>query len=63
MGHGKLAYMEQEHDAASLAMMRTLKQALDPEGLMNPGKLIPGVWRAAYSVALTGAVGIKAATL
>jgi D-lactate dehydrogenase (cytochrome) len=43
VGHGKLAYMEQEHDAASLAMMRTLKQALDPEGLMNPGKLIPGV--------------------
>jgi D-lactate dehydrogenase (cytochrome) len=40
VGVGKLRYMEAEHGAA-LALMRRLKRALDPAGIMNPGKKIP----------------------
>jgi len=40
IGLGKLDYMEREHGAA-WAVMGTLKQALDPQNIMNPGKLVP----------------------
>lgn len=40
VGFGKLPYLEAEH-GASLDAMRAIKQALDPQNLMNPGKLIP----------------------
>jgi D-lactate dehydrogenase (cytochrome) len=40
VGLGKLEYLAAEH-GASLEVMRTLKQALDPRNLMNPGKLLP----------------------
>jgi D-lactate dehydrogenase (cytochrome) len=40
VGFGKLALMEAEHGAAWAAMGR-IKRALDPAGLMNPGKLVP----------------------
>ncbi|MFK7938900.1 MAG: FAD-binding oxidoreductase [Roseovarius sp.] len=40
IGLGKLDYMEAEHGAA-WHMMGTLKTALDPNNIMNPGKLVP----------------------
>ncbi len=40
VGIGKLKYLQKEH-GASLDVMRAIKHALDPNNLMNPGKLIP----------------------
>ncbi len=40
IGYGKLPYMALEH-GDSLALMRTIKQTLDPANIMNPGKVIP----------------------
>ena len=40
VGVGKLKYLPAEHGDA-LAVMRSIKQAIDPQNLMNPGKLIP----------------------
>ncbi|MBN2905664.1 MAG: FAD-binding protein [Rhodobacteraceae bacterium] len=39
IGMGKLGYMEAEHGAA-WDVMGQIKHALDPQGLMNPGKLV-----------------------
>jgi D-lactate dehydrogenase (cytochrome) len=41
VGLGKMKYMKLEHDAGSLAVMRAIKRVLDPENLMNPGKILP----------------------
>ncbi|MEO1193453.1 MAG: FAD-linked oxidase C-terminal domain-containing protein [Pseudomonadota bacterium] len=38
IGLGKKDYMALEHGGA-LRMMRTIKQAVDPNGIMNPGKI------------------------
>jgi len=40
VGLRKLKYMEREHGAA-LALMRAIKDTLDPAGIMNPGKKLP----------------------
>lgn len=40
VGIGKLKYLAAEH-GESLDVMRTIKRSLDPNNLMNPGKLIP----------------------
>ncbi|WP_136440624.1 FAD-binding oxidoreductase [Pacificoceanicola onchidii] len=40
VGLGKQKFMAAEHGAA-LAYMRSIKQALDPRGILNPGKLLP----------------------
>lgn len=42
IGLGKIKYMALEHGAA-VGVMRLIKQALDPLGLMNPGKVLPEV--------------------
>jgi D-lactate dehydrogenase (cytochrome) len=41
VGYGKLEFMAGEHDPAALAMMASIKRALDPDGILNPGKVIP----------------------
>lgn len=40
VGHGKIKYLEAEHGAPSLAVMASIKRALDPENIMNPGKIL-----------------------
>tara|TARA_B110000467_G_scaffold140123_1_gene139975 strand:- start:525 stop:1037 length:513 start_codon:yes stop_codon:yes gene_type:complete len=39
VGQGKIGYLELEHGEA-VDVMRTLKLALDPQNIMNPGKMI-----------------------
>jgi len=39
VGIGKLKYMQSEHGDA-WDVMGDIKRALDPQGIMNPGKLI-----------------------
>ena len=40
VGLGKMKYLKAEHGEA-LSVMRSIKQALDPHNLMNPGKMLP----------------------
>lgn len=40
IGRGKVKYMQEEH-GAGWAMMGRIKAALDPQGIMNPGKMLP----------------------
>ena len=39
VGQGKIGYLKSEHGEA-FEVMRTLKQAFDPENIMNPGKVL-----------------------
>jgi D-lactate dehydrogenase (cytochrome) len=39
VGIGKREFLELEHGAETLAVMRSVKAALDPRGLLNPGKI------------------------
>ncbi|MGI9464685.1 MAG: FAD-binding oxidoreductase [Aestuariivirgaceae bacterium] len=39
VGLGKKKYLESEHGTA-LSVMRTIKRAIDPENIMNPGKIM-----------------------
>ena len=40
LGVGKLAYLEREHGDL-VPLMRGIKQLLDPNGILNPGKAVP----------------------
>ncbi|NVK19213.1 MAG: FAD-binding protein [Methylocystaceae bacterium] len=40
IGHGKMKYLESEFGEAGLEIMRSLKRALDPDNIMNPGKIV-----------------------
>ena len=42
IGLSKLPAMALHKDAVALDVMRAVKQALDPQGIMNPGKVLPG---------------------
>jgi len=39
IGYGKIDFLEAEHGAA-ISVMRSIKHALDPDDIMNPGKII-----------------------
>ena len=39
VGIGKMQYQEKEHGAA-LDVMKTIKLALDPKNILNPGKIV-----------------------
>jgi D-lactate dehydrogenase (cytochrome) len=38
IGSGKIKYLEMEHGPA-IKVMRSIKQALDPDNILNPGKI------------------------
>lgn len=40
VGEGKMKYLEAEHGKTGLDVMRSLKKALDPDNIMNPGKIV-----------------------
>lgn len=40
IGMGKLKHMRHEHGDVAVDLMRTIKQALDPHNIMNPGKVV-----------------------
>lgn len=40
IGMTKAKYMPLEHDPTALKTMRVLKQALDPNNILNPGKMM-----------------------
>ena len=41
IGQMKVGELGRLGDPVQLAIMRSVKQALDPQGLLNPGKLVP----------------------
>ena len=40
IGVGKKQYLEPQLGAGAVGMMRTLKRALDPDNILNPGKVV-----------------------
>ncbi len=40
VGQGKMKYLQAEHGAPALAAMAAIKRALDPQNIMNPGKIV-----------------------
>ncbi len=40
IGQGKMKYLRSELGDPALAVMRSLKQAIDPKNIMNPGKIV-----------------------
>ncbi|EKE44720.1 FAD linked oxidase-like protein [Oceaniovalibus guishaninsula JLT2003] len=41
IGLDKRGSMARRKDAVALDVMRAIKAALDPQGIMNPGKVLP----------------------
>jgi glycolate oxidase len=45
IGLEKLAYMPDQFTESELDFMGAIKKAMDPTGVLNPGKLLPGRWQ------------------
>ena len=43
VGYGKAKYLERQYGPGAVHMMRAIKQALDPDNIMNPGKVLPEI--------------------
>ncbi len=41
IGHKRISYMDAVMDPLALELMQRVKQAFDPKGIMNPGKVFP----------------------
>ena len=41
VGLGKRKYLKAEHGEDALSVMAAIKAAIDPDGIMNPGKMLP----------------------
>ena len=41
IGRVRSEYLEREIGEAGVALLRAIKRALDPDGLLNPGVLLP----------------------
>jgi D-lactate dehydrogenase (cytochrome) len=39
VGYGKMDFLTAEHGEA-VGVMRTIKKALDPDNILNPGKIV-----------------------
>jgi D-lactate dehydrogenase (cytochrome) len=42
VGIHKLDALREEHGEEAIDLMRTIKRALDPNNILNPGKTVPG---------------------
>jgi D-lactate dehydrogenase (cytochrome) len=40
VGQKKMKYLEAEHGPEAVSLMRTIKRAIDPDNIMNPGKIV-----------------------
>ncbi|WP_029029321.1 FAD-binding oxidoreductase [Salinarimonas rosea] len=40
IGQGKMHFLEEEHGAPAVELMRVIKRAIDPHDIMNPGKVL-----------------------
>ncbi len=42
VGNLKMAFLEQDIGPISIDVMTSIKKALDPKNILNPGKVVPG---------------------
>ena len=61
VGTAKLAFVERQLGADQVGVMRGIKQALDPAGILNPGKKIPATVGAATALEAPAPVEASAA--